>query len=310
MAAMSDDLVEALRRGEGLKGAELRGIRLHQLDLSGANLEGADLAEATIENVNFDGANLAGARFTESVWTSVTARNARLDRANLELSALRGVDFTDASLVSANLSRTTIDNVRFVRSALDRATLSMAKIRSLTLQDTSLARTWLLGFRNLDPEIERALAGAGGSVVTIEGVIASLARMVPRIRRPQRTPAASFEVQHRNVDMSQSRMSGLGVAALVAGLLVALGAVLGVAAMGYQDIARRFAGNRGLPVSETSLQRLDDNTFMYLERGTINILKWDGKDLSLTKRYQIQYDEPQNFFFLDEAQQRRRVPSR
>jgi hypothetical protein len=59
--------------------------------------------------------------------------------------------------------------------------------------------------------------------------------------------------------------------------------------------------NKGLPISTSQLERLDKDSFLYLERGFINILKWDGKELRLVKRYRIDYNEGDDLYFLNNA---------
>ena len=59
--SVKDTLIEAVKRGANLYGADLRGADLYGADLRGANLYGADLRGANLYGANLYGADLRGA---------------------------------------------------------------------------------------------------------------------------------------------------------------------------------------------------------------------------------------------------------
>ena len=62
---VKDTLIEAVRSGADLYGADLRGANLRGADLYGANLRGADLRGADLYGANLRGADLYGANLGE-----------------------------------------------------------------------------------------------------------------------------------------------------------------------------------------------------------------------------------------------------
>jgi len=85
---LAKTVLEALKGGADLRGADLRGA-----DLCEANLRGADLCEANLREANLRGANLRGADL----------RGADLCEANLRGANLRGADLREADLCEADL---------------------------------------------------------------------------------------------------------------------------------------------------------------------------------------------------------------
>ena len=68
---IKDTLIEAIKggadlRGANLRGADLRGANLRGANLTGANLRDADLIGANLTDANLRGANLIGANLTDA----------------------------------------------------------------------------------------------------------------------------------------------------------------------------------------------------------------------------------------------------
>ena len=69
----------------------------------------------------------------------------------------------------------------------------------------------------------------------------------------------------------------------------------------YTHTMQQMRFNKGLPVATSQIERLDEDSLLYLERGFLNVLLWDGNEMKLTKRYRIEYDEPEDLYFLGNA---------
>lgn len=89
--------------GVDLRGVDLRGKPLAQMNLSGADLSGADLRGTKLGEVNLTGANLTGAKAAGAFMTF-----AKLDRADLS-----GTTFTDAMMYGVSLRGATIEGTNF-----------------------------------------------------------------------------------------------------------------------------------------------------------------------------------------------------
>jgi hypothetical protein len=111
--SVKDTLIEAVKRGANLVGAnlvdanlvdaDLRVANLVDADLGVANLRGADLGVANLVGANLKGANLKGANLGGANLGDAYLRGANLRGANLVGADLRGADLRVANLVDANL---------------------------------------------------------------------------------------------------------------------------------------------------------------------------------------------------------------
>jgi len=81
-----------------LRGANIRGANLYGADLRGANLRGADLGDANLYGADLRGANLRGADLG-----GADLRGSDLGGTNLRGADLRGADLRDADLRGADL---------------------------------------------------------------------------------------------------------------------------------------------------------------------------------------------------------------
>nr|DAU60087.1 MAG TPA: pentapeptide repeat protein [Caudoviricetes sp.] len=120
---ITETVLEAIRRGADLRGANLRNADLCGANLSDADLRGADLCDANLRNADLSGADLRGADLR-----SANLRDADLRSADLRSADLRGADLCDANLRDADL-----------RSAnLSDADLRSANLRSANLRGANL----------------------------------------------------------------------------------------------------------------------------------------------------------------------------
>ena len=120
---ITETVLEAIRRG-----ADLRGANLRNADLCGANLSDADLRSANLSDANLRNADLSGADLRGADLRSANLRDADLRSADLRSADLRGADLCDANLRDADL-----------RSAnLSDADLRSANLRSANLRGANL----------------------------------------------------------------------------------------------------------------------------------------------------------------------------
>ena len=98
---IKDTVLEAIKRGINLRGADLRYTDLHGANLCGAKLYGADLYNANLHGADLRGANLYNANL----------HGADLSNAYLFNVDLYGVNLRYANLCSANLYDNMSNNV-------------------------------------------------------------------------------------------------------------------------------------------------------------------------------------------------------
>ena len=98
---IAETVLDAIRRGADLSGADLcdadlRGANLCDADLRGADLRGANLRDANLRDANLRGANLCGADLYGADLCDANLRDANLRDANLRDADLRGANLRDA----------------------------------------------------------------------------------------------------------------------------------------------------------------------------------------------------------------------
>jgi uncharacterized protein YjbI with pentapeptide repeats len=138
------NLSQAYLRGAELRGANLKDVDLTAADLRGANLRDADLQGADLSEAILKGANLREAFLLESYLVAAnlseaTLHQARLTRANLRLASLCKADLgwawlDDADVRGANLSEANLHEAKLWRTMLLGASLRNAR---LTMSDLS-----------------------------------------------------------------------------------------------------------------------------------------------------------------------------
>jgi uncharacterized protein YjbI with pentapeptide repeats len=138
-------VLEKVRAGEALFGADLSGA-----DLSGLDLTNAVLADANLAGAKLVGAVLSGARLTGAKLMGADLRRASLDRADLSRADLSRACLAESSLEDASLLDVTapfVDGQRalLTRSRLERAKLMQASLEGAVLDDAHLAEAELTG---------------------------------------------------------------------------------------------------------------------------------------------------------------------
>ncbi len=133
-------VIEAIKSGADLSGADLSDANLRSADLSGANLRSADLSGA-----NLSGANLSGANFRSANLRSADLRSANLRSADLSGADLSGANLSGADLSGANLSGADLRNADLSGADLRNANLSGADLRNANLRSADLRNANLSG---------------------------------------------------------------------------------------------------------------------------------------------------------------------
>ena len=121
---IKDTLLEAIKNGANLRGADLYGANLRGADLYGADLRGADLYGADLYGANLRGANLRSANL----------RGADLYGANLYGADLRGADLRSANLRGADLYGANEDVVGVIKEWTSIDNIGSRKSRTLFLK--------------------------------------------------------------------------------------------------------------------------------------------------------------------------------
>ena len=100
---IKDTLIEAVKRGANLRGANLGGAYLRDANLGGVNLGGAYLRDANLGDANLRDAYLGGAYLRDANLGGAYLRDANLGDANLRGANLEGAYLRGAYLEGANL---------------------------------------------------------------------------------------------------------------------------------------------------------------------------------------------------------------
>jgi uncharacterized protein YjbI with pentapeptide repeats len=343
LALRSTEITDADLEGADLEGAQLDSVVLRNVNLRGANLtrahllnvqchnvslDGADLSEVKTHDVAFvtcslaaarldagdlqrthwidcngAGASLVGANLAEARLTNVDLQGINGERLRLELAKLSAVNFTGARLRRANLSRLSCDACVFDHADLTSAWVSLASLGSSSFAGATVTRArfwWLFG----NDDLLTSIRERGGS--TFKRI---------RWRQAARAGWSAFDAAMSSFETSDTkdrsnvvvtaRMSP-GVRAIL--MLAAVAALLVAVWIGGAGVMSRIRYNNGLPVATSQLERLDDRSFLYVDRGALNVLRWDGDELRLVKRYRMEYDAERNLHYLDEYMQKAVTP--
>jgi uncharacterized protein YjbI with pentapeptide repeats len=147
------DIVDRVKRGEGLRGAslvraDLSEIDLANADLADANLRMADLNRANLRDARLTGcflsgailneASLTGANMVEASLIGTTLKGADLSRADLSGSDLTGANLQGAELSGAYLVGTFLNETDLSSANLSGAFVRMAQMAGSNLAGASL----------------------------------------------------------------------------------------------------------------------------------------------------------------------------
>lgn len=165
LAALREEVLQRLKRGESLVRMDLAGV-----NLAGVDLKGADLSECYLEFADFSGADLSGAKF----------RNAVAVRANFSGARLAGADFASANVGKSSFMGARGAGADFADAVLSEASFEQcsfpgAKFTGGVVMKTNFAAADLSGaeFKKplfMDCRFDGArLAGAAVQRVTMVG---------------------------------------------------------------------------------------------------------------------------------------------
>lgn len=148
--AYREYIIEKIRTGKDLSGANLYNVDLSRADLSNAKLSNANLSNANLSHANLTRANLSHADLTETNLSKANLSEANLFRANLFSVDLSGANLHDAdlpraSLSNANLSRANLYSADLFKANLSKANLSHANLTWADLFDADLSGANLSG---------------------------------------------------------------------------------------------------------------------------------------------------------------------
>jgi uncharacterized protein YjbI with pentapeptide repeats len=100
-----DKLIDLIKQGRALDGANLEGADLEGEDLTSARLGEAILSKANLSYVKLNGANLHGATLTSANLSGANLEEANLEEANLEEANLEQATLTETNLREANVTQ-------------------------------------------------------------------------------------------------------------------------------------------------------------------------------------------------------------
>jgi len=156
-----DQVLQKLRKNEKLDRADLRGLDLSKMpmtgallaraDLEGANLEAAVLRKANLKNANLREAYLAGCDLSEANLENADLEGAKLDRANLAGANLARANLEGASLTGANLS-----GAQLAFAQVSSANLTGADLRNAILTHANFEESTLGAVKAIEADLRAA----------------------------------------------------------------------------------------------------------------------------------------------------------
>ena len=135
---IKDTIIEAVKRGANLRGANLHGADLGDADLHGADLGDADLRGAYLHGANLRGAYLGDANLGGAYLHGAYLHGANLHGANLRDAYLRGANLRGAYLHGADLGDADLGDANLGDAYLHGAYLHGANLRGAYLGDANL----------------------------------------------------------------------------------------------------------------------------------------------------------------------------
>jgi hypothetical protein len=136
-------------RGADLQGHDLVQVNLSFADLSdaqlsGANLTQADLSHCRLHSANLSGANLTRANLSDAVLDSAAVFRADMTAATAVRSSFRSTmlvlsNFTLANLTGADLANANLLNTLFIRTRLQRARMPESRLEWTVFVDVDLS---------------------------------------------------------------------------------------------------------------------------------------------------------------------------
>ncbi|HEV2332645.1 MAG TPA: DUF2169 domain-containing protein [Gammaproteobacteria bacterium] len=172
LAALREEVLRRVRRGESLLRMDLAGV-----DLSGADLKGADLSETYLEFADFSGADLSGARlkgaiavranFTGAKFAKTDFSSANVGKSSFVGATGAGADFRDAVLSEASFEDSAFPGASFGGGMMMNVNFTGADLSGADLAAPLFMDCRLDGVRLKGGGIRRAIV-MGGSAAGID----------------------------------------------------------------------------------------------------------------------------------------------
>jgi uncharacterized protein YjbI with pentapeptide repeats len=172
LAALRQEVLQRVKRGESLARMDLAGI-----DLKDADLKGADLSEAYLEFADFSGADLSGAKLKGAIAAGVNFSGAKLARTDLSDANLgrcsfvgaegEGVDFSGAALSESSFEGAKFPGARLAGGVMMQINFTSADLSGADLKRPIMMDCRLDGARLKGTTIHRAIV-MGGSAVGLD----------------------------------------------------------------------------------------------------------------------------------------------
>ena len=185
---------------DGVKGANLNGLRLRYIQAYGAFLAKAHLWRTDLRNAYLSEADLREANLRQ-----VDLRYAVLDRARLDRAALPEADLTSANLDRADLTDANLSFAQLSEAALPDATLDGANLYKSDLHSAFLQRA---SFRKADLR-EANLEDANLTMANLsESYLASTKLGAARLKNADLSKAILTDADLRKADLSGAKLGG------------------------------------------------------------------------------------------------------
>jgi uncharacterized protein YjbI with pentapeptide repeats len=169
LAALRDEVLQRLKRGESLArmdlaGIDLKGVDLKSADLSEAYLEFADLSDADLSGAKLKGAIAAGVNFSGTKLARADLSDANMARCSFLGAKGEGVDFSGSALSESSFEKASLPGARFaggvmMKTDFSSADLSGADLKTPIMMDCRLDGTCLKG-----ATLQRAIVLGGSGV--------------------------------------------------------------------------------------------------------------------------------------------------
>ena len=138
-ASKRETVISAVRDGIVLDGADLRGIRLNNINFGGVSLVGADLRGCNIRNCSFVGADLSGARLDGVQANRSEFSNMHLLMTSFKSANLEKASFHNVHIGGADFSKANLWGVVFYKVSIKDANMASANIFATKFGDTDLS---------------------------------------------------------------------------------------------------------------------------------------------------------------------------
>jgi uncharacterized protein YjbI with pentapeptide repeats len=135
IAALRDEVLQRLKRGESLARMDLAGV-----DLKGVDLRDADLSGTYLEFADFSGAKLDGAKFKGAIAARANFSGASLAKVDFTAANLGLCSFVDAKGAGADFSGAVVSEASFVNSAFPDAKFLGGQMMKTDFSGADLSR--------------------------------------------------------------------------------------------------------------------------------------------------------------------------